>query len=996
MTRNNQVARAVRRALVMGAVTAAGTSMPVLAQDQQEQGGETVTTVVVTGSRIAQKNLTTTSPVTQLTSKDIATQGVTRVEDLVTQLPQAFASQNATVSNGATGAATVDLRHLGSARTLVLIDGRRMPYGSIFSSASDLNLVPTAMVERVEVLTGGSSAVYGSDAVAGVVNFIMKKDFEGVQIDAQYSFYQHHNSFSGPGSPGLRDVIAANASLNVIPSTFALPDSNVTDGYGREGSILVGVGTDDRRGNITLYAGYRDNGEVLQANRDYSACSLNANPVGAYSCGGSSTIPLGRFATFGGAAAGFPNFSLTLDPANPGTFRPYVGSRDQYNYGPTNFYQRPDTRYNLGAFGHFELNEHADVYSQLMYSDYRTLAQIAPGGDFFNSGTINCDNPLMSDAQATTIGCTAAMRAGTAANNSLLMYIGRRNVEGGGRQYDFHTSGFRGVVGVKGSISSGWDYDVSSQYSRTAMDNTILNNFSSPNLINALNVVDVGGVPTCVSVVNGTDPNCVPYNVFSIGGVTQAALNYLQVPSLTTAIIGQSVTQGVITGDLTDAGWKLPSASEGVKLVFGVEGRHDTVNFQPDYLTANGLLAGSGGPTPPLNGSTNVVDYFMEGNVPLVQDKAFAQQMSVDVAYRYSDYGSGLTTNTYKFGADWAPVEDIRFRGSFQRAVRAPNVIELFTAQGFNLFDLGGDPCGAAAPNPNATLAKCVASGVPAASYHSAALDSPAGQYNFLQGGNLDLQPEKSDTVSFGIVLTPRAVRGMSLTVDWFNIKIDGTISTFGSQNTLDACYNNDDAAACARIHRTAGGLLWVGTGHVDDLNINIGGLKTSGVDTNFLWSGISLGAAGKLSVSLNGTYLSKFDQDPGPGLGEISCAGLYAAPCGVKIPNPKWRHSMRFGWTTPWKGIDLALTWRYFSSVDLYQGNATHLDFKLGSQSYLDLAGSWAITDKIDARVGVNNLLDRDPPLSGSVGTTGNGNTYPQTYDALGRYVFGSMSVKF
>jgi len=970
----------------MGAVTAAGTSMPVLAQDQ-EQGAETVTTVVVTGSRIAQKNLTTTSPVTQLTSKDIAAQGVTRVEDLVTQLPQAFASQNATVSNGATGAATVDLRHLGAARTLVLIDGRRMPYGSIFDSASDLNLVPTAMVDRVEVLTGGSSAVYGSDAVAGVVNFIMKKNFEGVQIDAQYSFNQHHNSFTGPGTPDLRSVIAAKGATN--PSQFQLPPSNVTDGYGREGSILVGVGTEDRRGNVTLYAGYRDNSAVLQANRDYSACTINANPVGAYSCGGSSTAYPGRFTDFS-------TYNVTLDPANPGTFRPFVGSRDQYNFGPLNYYQRPDTRYNLGALGHYELNEHADVYTQLMYTDYRTLAQIAPGGDFFNSAAINCDNPLMSDTQATQVGCTAAQRAGTAANNNIVMYIGRRNVEGGGRQYDFHTAGFRGVVGVKGSISSGWDYDVSSQYSRTAADQTTLNNFSTPNLLNALDVVQTPNGPQCRSVVNGTDPTCVPYNIFAIGGVTQAALNYLQVPALQNAIIDQSVMQGVVTGDLTDAGVKLPSASEGVKLVFGVEGRHDSVKFIPDFLVANGLLAGSGGPTPPLSGSTNVTDYFMEASVPLVQDKAFAQQMSIDVAYRYSDYGSGLTTNTYKFGADWAPVQDIRFRGSFQRAVRAPNVIELFTAQGFNLFDLNGDPCGAAAPNPNATLAKCQATGVPAAQYHGTALDSPAGQYNYLQGGNLGLQPEKSDTVSFGVVITPRAVQGMSLTLDWFNIKIDQTISTFGAENTLDACYNNDDPAACSRIHRNALGQLWVGTGNVVDTNINIGGLKTSGVDASFLWSGIGLGAAGKLSVSLTGTYLDKFDQDPGPGLGTISCVGLYNAPCGVRIPNPKWRHSMRFGWSTPWKGTDLALTWRYYSAVDLYQGNPNQLDFHFGSQSYLDLSGSWSITDKIDARVGVNNLLDRDPPLSGIVGTTGNGNTYPQMYDSLGRYIFGSMSVKF
>jgi outer membrane receptor protein involved in Fe transport len=285
---------------------------------------------------------------------------------------------------------------------------------------------------------------------------------------------------------------------------------------------------------------------------------------------------------------------------------------------------------------------------------------------------------------------------------------------------------------------------------------------------------------------------------------------------------------------------------------------------------------------------------------------------------------------------------------------------------------------------------------VPAAQYHQPGLDSPAGQYNFTQGGNPALQPETSTTTSFGLVLTPRFAQGLSLSFDYFDIKIDGTISTFGAENTLDACYNNDDAAACSRIHRTANGQLWVGNGNVLDTNINIGGLATSGVDVNFLWSGIGLGGAGKLGVSLEGTYLDTFTQDPGPGLGTIDCKGLYNAPCGVKIPNPNWRHQMRFDWTTPWKGFDLALTWRYYSSVTLYQGNPNQLDYKLDSQDYFDLAGSWAITDKVQVRLGIDNLLDQDPPLSGIVGTTGNGNTYPQVYDSMGRYIFGAMTVKF
>ena len=240
MERNSQIRRAVRQTLVMSAVATAAT-LPAHAQEADE-----VDTIVVTGSRIRTANLEGTSPVTQVTAEDIATAGVTRVEDLVTQLPQAFAAQNSTVSNGATGAATVSLRNLGDARTLVLVDGKRMPYGSTTASAADLNQIPSAMVERVEVLTGGASAVYGSDAVAGVVNFIMKKDFEGVQLDAQYGFYQHKNDFGGPGVTKLRDVIAERGETN--PAQFQLPDDNVTDGESVEASILVGASTEDGRG----------------------------------------------------------------------------------------------------------------------------------------------------------------------------------------------------------------------------------------------------------------------------------------------------------------------------------------------------------------------------------------------------------------------------------------------------------------------------------------------------------------------------------------------------------------------------------------------------------------------------------------------------------------------------------------------------------------------------------------------------------------------------
>ncbi len=833
MIRNKQVARAVHHALIVGAVSAASAAVPAFAQEQES---ETVDTVIVTGSRIAQPNLTTTSPVTQVTAQDVATQGVTRIEDLVNQLPQAFAAQNATVSNGSTGTATVDLRGLGSARTLVLVDGRRMPYGGVTNSAADLNQIPTIMVERVEILTGGASAVYGSDAVSGVVNFIMKKNFTGVQIDAQYNFYQHNNSYGGPGEAGLKlvDQIKFRAQSN--PSQFQLPDDNVTDGYGRQGSIMIGVGTEDGRGNITAYATIRKDDEVLQANRDFSTCTLataapltnwgNADFSTATSagrgCGGSGTAYPGTFTDFS-------TYSFTVDSATGNTFRPFVAATDQYNFGPVNHYLRPDKYYSFGALGHYELSDNADVYTEMMFTDYRSIAQIAPGGAFFDTSTINCDNPLLSAQQATLVGCSAAAIANTniAASTNAIMYLGRRNVEGGGRQQDFHNSSFRGVAGVRGAISQDWGYDVSGQFSRVTADQITNNYFQIAKLRNAMDVVgyDAAGValaaPACRAAVLGTDTNCVPYNPFQIGGVTQDQLNYLQTPGLQTGVIDQEVWTASVTGDLGGIGGQIPSAAEAIKLAFGAEYRRDKLTNKTDDLLTTAALSGTGGPTIGLAGSTNVTDLFMEGRVPLVQDKTGAHDISIDVAYRYSDYGD-LTTDTYKIGADWAPTTDIRFRASYQRAVRAANVVELFTAQGFNLFDMVDDPCGAAGrPDIPVTAAQCAATG---ATQGAPALSSPAGQYNFLQGGNPALTPEKSDTTSFGVIFTPRFAPGLSLTLDYFDIKIDDSISTVGADNVLKACYIANDPTFCAHIHRNPGnGSLWIGDGHVDDLNVNIG-----------------------------------------------------------------------------------------------------------------------------------------------------------------------------
>jgi len=457
----------------------------------QETGASVIEEVIVTGTRIRKTNLISVSPITQLDAQDLLLTGTTRVEDLLKSLPQLYSYQNSTASNTASGTATLELRNLGSSRTLVLVDGRRLPQGSPNTAgAADINQIPGGLIDRVEVLTGGASAVYGSDAIAGVVNFFLVNDFEGVQLDYQFSQYSHDN-----GGGRMQRL--------VDESGYRFPSGTDRDGDIQDVSLIIGGNLEGGRGNATAYATYRNIDPVTQDNRDHSACALQ-RWGGEYYCGGSETIPEGVFSDFGFLEIdqGLPGFDLMVQGDE---FVPWDGRL--YNYGPLNYFQRPDERYTAGVLAHYVINEHVEAYTQLMFMNDQTVSQIAPSGTFYRINRLSCGNVLMSQQQFDTL----CGNYGLGPDDFQLAYLGRRNVEGGPRRHDIEHTSFREVFGLRGNINENWRYDLYGQYSQVDYQSTFFEDLLLTHVERALDVVSDpdSGEPVCRSAINGSDPNCV-------------------------------------------------------------------------------------------------------------------------------------------------------------------------------------------------------------------------------------------------------------------------------------------------------------------------------------------------------------------------------------------------------------------------------------------------------------------------------------------------------
>jgi iron complex outermembrane receptor protein len=1015
---SRNVRNAVRFALAACATSAAG---PFVYAQNAPAPAPPVEEVVVTGSRLLQSpNDISISPITSVTAEDIQQTGLVRVDDVLQNLPSITAESPSGNSISTVGINTVSLRDLGSQRTLVLINSRRMNPGGAggvtgpggFANAADLNQIPAELISRVDVLTGGASAVYGADAVAGVVNFVLNTHYEGVKLDMDYGFNNHKND---------------NATyLSYLQSSGnPIPPGTVNTGQNRSMSLLAGANFADGRGNATVYATYLNSSPAVGNQFDHAGCTLNGSSSDLAApphCGGSSTSATGRF-LFEGTVAGKTARLLndTVD-ATTGNFRSYSSATDSYNYGALSYFQRSAERWTAGGFLHYDVSDHANVYSETMYSRNTSTAQYGPSGAFaFTQFTTGCNNPLLTAQEVAAI-CTPANLAanqllfGGAGTTNFTMLLGRRNVEGGGRLDNYSSNAIRQVLGVKGPINDAWTYDTYAQVGITQFGDIEGNFFGTQQVANALNVVPnptvanggVAGVPVggpvCASVLNGADTTCVPYNIWNKGGVNAAQEKYLTIPVSYASRATEYIADGSVTGDLGKYGVKLPTANSGMNINVGTEYRQESFDFSPDFIFLNGFQDG-GAPSKPINGGFRLWEGFTELRLPLVDEKPGAYLLSFNAGYRYSSYTLGFNTNTYKLGLEWAPIEDVRLRAGYNRAVRAPDIGELFQPA---TVGAGGtaDPCWGSAPALSA--AACARTGVSAAQYGNI-LANPAAQINTQVGGSPTLIPETADTYTYGIVFQPHVIPGLIASLDAFQIKIKKTITELSSNTIINNCALTGDATLCGLVHRGAvDGSLWFNANEfVTATTQNIGQVSTKGADLTSHYR-LNIGSAGKLTFGFTGTYVRSFLIQPLPTGNAFDCAGFWGTTCGP--PLPTWRHVLNTTWGSPWAGLDVTLRWRMVgkSSVDR---SSTDPQLAAGfypytahipNYNYLDLNAAIPIGRSVDFRIGVNNIADKNPPLilngsnSDCPNNSCNDNTWVGTYDTLGRYVYAHLTAKF
>ena len=1021
------------------------------AADDEDSAGE----IVVTGSLIRNPNLVQSTPVNATTADEIDLLQSNVAEEVLRELPGVVPSIGSAVNNGNAGASYVDLRGLGSERNIVLLDGQRIVPADL-QGRVDLNNVPLALVERVDALTGAAVTTYGADAITGVVNFITRKDFAGAEIS---------------GGSQLTEK---------------------GDGHTFRIDATVGGNFDDGRGNAVLSIGYQQADPVFQGDRDFSFEQISSFTGGA---GGSGTAVPSRFSGTRplDPATGLPSVDPTVQ--NGGVRQvnaagAAVAPFASFNFNPFNVFQTPFKRFNIFAQANYEISDAVEVYTRGMFSKNTVDTIIAPSGAFGGSVNINLNNPFLPATlrnqfcafdvnprediytpRFTPAQCAAAatatgrsdpnyreiglggfvafdvnndgiLAADEGFNPNPAITLNRRTPEVGPRISNYVTTVFDYRLGLRGAISDSIDWDISGAYGESENAQAI-KNFTLQSRFRQAALAD--SATSCQNSSNG----CVPVNLFGPeGSITPEMAAFLTADSTTIVRTTLAQVRGTISGD---AGFASPWASEAVGFAVGGEFREYGATQSSDLLAQTpGELGGAGGAAPNIDGNYNVYEAFGEIIAPIVEDKPMFHSLTLEAGLRYSSYTvKGATsqnqTTTWKAGGSWEPVESLKFRGNYSRAVRAPNIGELFTPQTVGLTNLSIDPCAGAAPTSNANLrAICIAQGAPVGSIGS--ITNPtAGQANLTVGGNLDLKPEKADTLTLGFVYQPDFVPGFNVSLDYYNIKIDSVIGTALPGDIIAACFgaisaSSATSAACTNIRRNplTGGLDGdpATTGGLFGPTNNLGKLATDGFDLLANWKG-NIGAADlTLSFVGNWTRSSKFNANPSdPGSLNRECVGFYSVNCSFTGSiQPEFQTSTRV--TFGYKDVDLSFLWRWMDAVQYepaqleaeraaadaanrndagvllpinlaqigkpgFQGcpNFETTDEggclveegfrRIGAEHYFDLTARWNASDNFSFTFTIQNLLDNKPKLVGNtIGSTAfnSGNVFPSTYDALGR----------
>ncbi|HEV6964029.1 TonB-dependent receptor domain-containing protein [Roseateles sp.] len=971
--------RNVRSAAALAMI---GTLGAMGAAHAQEGDTQKLERIEITGTRIKSVGAESSSPILSVGKEDMSIKQPVAVEELLRGLPAAYPAIGPSINNGSNGTASIDLRGLGSNRTLVLINGRRFVPATLTGTV-DTNAVPVSLLERVDLVTGGASAVYGADAVAGVVNFVTKRNFSGIEATTLYS------------------------------------TTSRGDGKRYKNDLTVGANLSDGRGNVVLHIGSTRTEPVRLGDRNYAGTVISSRTglPGGYSQTAAPAVfqfPAPASATLSG--------DRVIDPAT-GLLRAGDGTTppDGYNTNPPNYFETPLDRTQATALAYYRVNDNLEVYGDFFHNRSLVTLNLAPSGTFLQSFAVPIGNPYITPALRTQLcaayGIAAAnCVAGAAGTTEINMLIGRRFVEAGPRVYNYDNTSSQYTAGLRGDVPllDGWSYDAYYQSGRADQQLTTGNGFSRSKVQQALRAFNT----TSCSVTTG---GCVPLNVFGQpGSITPEMLAFAAIPTFQTTRVDQRILAASVSGEVGVL--KSPFARNPLSLALGYEDRKVTGgNASDNVVQTQGELLGSGSPTPDRSGVIKFKEAFVEANLPLAQDLPFVHSLNLGLGYRDTDFKTAVTSKTYnswKAGLDWSPVRGLRFRGEQQRATRAPNVNELYAPVVTGLATVSADPCKGTAINAAdagkaGTLTNlCQQTGVPTGQIGFVPNPS-ASQAANTSGGNPNLGPEKADTTTIGLVWEP-VNTAFSATLDYWRIKVTDAITAPTAGQVVDSCYNPlrnpgySLNAFCQLIARnpTSGGLSGTGFSGINTQSSNQGLLVFSGVDVGmnyrFMLKAIGLDA-GRLDFGLQLSLLDKADYKALPVLDTIGYAGHYGIDVGT--PYTKRRFNQRTTWT--YNDWTVGLAWRYIGESTVQTtGAANNVAGKfvknyesIPDVNYFDLNVGYQVLKNLRVSVTINNLFDKQPPIVGTgigPGASNYGNTFPSAYDVIGRRYTAALTASF